>query len=63
MTFSGKIEYGTSNETLNFGNDLWRWRRSVLSECFSSYFDVIMIIIAMETTLLPMLLPNLIKSI
>ena len=37
MKFSGKIEDGTSNEPLNFGNDLWPWRRSALSECFSSY--------------------------
>ena len=38
MKFSGKIEDGTSNEPLNFGNDLWPWRRSTLSECFSSYY-------------------------
>ena len=36
MKFSGKIEDGTSNEPLNFGDDLWPWRRSALSECFSS---------------------------
>ena len=32
MKFSGKIEDGTSNEPLNFGSDLWPWRRLVLSE-------------------------------
>ena len=37
MKFSGKIEDGTSNEPLNFGNYLWPWRRSALSECFSSW--------------------------
>ena len=36
MKFLGKIEDGTSNKPLNFGNDLWPWRRSALSECFSS---------------------------
>ena len=38
MKFSGKIEDGTSNEPLNFGNDLWPRRRSALSGCFSSSF-------------------------
>ena len=37
MKFSGKIEDGTSNEPLYFSNDLWPWRRSALSECFSSF--------------------------
>ena len=40
MKFSGKNEDGTSNELLNFGNDLWPWRRSALSECFSSYLCI-----------------------
>ena len=33
MNFSGKIEDGTSNETLNFGSDPWHWRRFVLPKC------------------------------
>ena len=33
MKFSGKIEDGTSNESLNFGSDPWPWRRFMLSEC------------------------------
>ena len=33
MKFSEKIEDGTSSEPLNFGSDLWPWRRFALSEC------------------------------
>ena len=29
MKFSGKIEDGTNNDPLNFGSDLWPWRRFV----------------------------------
>ena len=45
MKFSGKIEDGTSNEPLNFGNDLWPWHRSTLSECFSSFIYFIYLFI------------------
>ena len=38
MKFSGNIEDGTSKKPLNFGNVLWPWQRSALSECFSSYY-------------------------
>ena len=33
MKFSGKIEDGTSNESLNFGSKLSPCRRFALSEC------------------------------
>ena len=32
MKFSGKIEDGTSNRSLNFGSDPWTWQRFALSE-------------------------------
>ena len=31
MKFSRKIEDGTSNKPLNFGSDLWPWRRFVFA--------------------------------
>ena len=33
MKFIGKNVDGTSTEPLNFGGDLWPWRRFALSEC------------------------------
>ena len=32
MKFSGKIKDGTSNKPLNFGSNMWPWRRFALSE-------------------------------